>query len=101
MRLLDLMPNLAPMTPTLSHSASQTRVNALMLRSRLWHASRCALGEGAHRVCGTAVPNRNQAYSIRAEFAVRLSLLLGTERFRALSFPIIRLARRSRPSRPI
>jgi len=57
-RLLDLMPNLAPMTPTLSHSASQTRVNALMLRSRLWHASRCARGEGAHQLCGTAVPNR-------------------------------------------
>jgi hypothetical protein len=63
-------PTKAPLTPTLSHSASKTRVNALMLRSRLWHASRCARGEGAHRVRGTALPNRNQAYSIRAECAL-------------------------------
>jgi hypothetical protein len=28
---------------------SKTRVNALMLRSSLWHASRCARGEGVHR----------------------------------------------------
>jgi hypothetical protein len=52
-------PTKAPLTPTLSHA-----------RSRLWHASRCARGEGAHRVRGTAVPNRNQAYSIRAECAL-------------------------------
>ena len=67
MRLLDLMPNLAPMTATLSHSASKTRVNALMLRLRLWHANRCAWGEGAHRVRGTAVPpfERNVRYNVR------------------------------------
>src|SRR6516164_1271225 len=38
----------------------------MLVRSRLLHASRCARGEGAYRVRGTAVPNHNQAYSIRA-----------------------------------
>ena len=59
------------MTPTLSHSALKTRVNALMLRSRLWHASRCARGEGAHRVRGTAVPTNR---IIRTEFALMQNL---------------------------
>ena len=53
------VPDKAPLTPTLSHA-----------RSHLWHESRCARGEGAHRVRGTAVPNRNQAYSIRPECAL-------------------------------
>ena len=48
-----------------AHSASRTRVNALILRSRLWHGRRCARGEGAHRVRGTD--------SIRGEFALSTS----------------------------
>ena len=40
------------------------RPKRAMLRSCPWHASRCARGEVAHRVRGTAVPNRDQAYSI-------------------------------------
>jgi hypothetical protein len=64
-------PTKAPLTPILSHSSSQTRVNALMLRSRLGHASRCARGEGPTEFArGTAVPNRYQAYSIRADCAL-------------------------------
>ena len=53
-----------PSPPTLAHSASKRRVKRAMLRSCPWHASRCARGEVAHRVRGTAVPNRDQAYSI-------------------------------------
>ena len=48
-------PTKAPLTPTLSHSASKTRVNALMLRQSLGRGSRCARGEGVRRVRGTAV----------------------------------------------
>src|SRR5262249_31401099 len=40
--------NKRPLTPTLSISASKTRVNALMARSRLWRGKRCARGEREH-----------------------------------------------------
>ena len=69
MRLLDLMPNLAPMTPTLSHSASKTRANALMLRSRLWHASRCAREREPTEFAAPLFLIAIKLYSIRTECA--------------------------------